>query len=185
MNIDKRSFLGVAVGVGAMMSAGSSARAQPNSAVDDLGRNAENMHVRPVPRRKATTTKLFLTPPSWPNAITADPDGRGFWVQQQKHDSTPETAWLLDMNGKVLKSVVTQCVDCSGMAVGNGYVWSGANGESVHNPTNPPVEGVFQTDMNSKTISQRQIPFGPKDNGGSCHGLAWENLDGGRLWISG
>ena len=44
-----------------------------------------------------------------------------------------------------------------------------------------PVEGVFQTDMNGKTISARQIPFGPKDNGGSCHGLAWENADGGRL----
>jgi hypothetical protein len=183
MNIDKRSFLGAAVSIGTIVAAGSDARAQSNAAVDDLGRNAENMREKPIPRRKATTTKLFLTPPSWPNAITADPDGHGFWVQQQKHDSTPETAWLLDMHGKVLKSVVTQCVDCSGMAVGNGYVWSGANGASVHNPTNPPVEGVFQTDMNSKTISQRQIPFGPKDNGGSCHGLAWENADGGRLWI--
>ena len=136
-----------------------------------------------LPRRKANTTKLFLTPPSWPNAITADPDGRGFWVQEQKHDSTPETAWLLDMKGKVLKSVVTQCVDCSGMAVGNGFVWSGANGASVHNPTNPPTEGVFQTDMNGKTIGHRQIPFGPKDNGGSCHGLAWDSAEGGRLWI--
>ena len=69
------------------------------------------------------------------------------------------------------------------MAIGNGFVWSGANGASVHNPPDPPVEGVFQTDMNGKTVSHRQIPFGPKNNGGSCHGLAWENADGGRLWI--
>ena len=136
-----------------------------------------------MPRRKAKTTKLFLTPPVWPNAITADPEGRGFWVQQQRHDRGPETAWLLDRKGKVLHSVVTKCVDCSGMAVGNGFIWSGANGASVHNPPDPPVEGVFQTDMNGKTISHRQIPFGPKNNGGSCHGLAWENADGGRLWI--
>src|ERR1700749_3883473 len=110
MKIDKRSFLGAGVGIGRIMAAGSGGGAQSGAAVDDLGRNAENMHERPVPRRKATTNKLFLPPPSWPNAITADPDGRGFWVQQQKHDSTPETAWLLDMHGKVLKSVVTQCV---------------------------------------------------------------------------
>ena len=69
------------------------------------------------------------------------------------------------------------------MAVGDGFVWSGANGGSVHNPPDPPVEGVFQTDMNGKTVSHRQIPFGPKNNGGSCHGLAWENAEGGRLWI--
>ena len=150
---------------------------------DDLGRTLSNMKAQPIPRRKAKTTKLWLTPPSWPNAITADPGGKGFWVQQQRHDRGPETAWLLDRKGKVLKSVVTKCEDCSGMAVGNGFIWSGANGASVHNPPNPPVEGVFQTDMNGKAISARQIPFGPKDNGGSCHGLAWENVDGGRLWI--
>jgi len=178
--MDKRQFLTAAAGAGL---AATPALAQAGKGVDDLGRNATNMREKPVPRRKAKTAKLFLTPPSWPNAITADPEGRGFWVQQQRHDSGPETAWLLDMKGKVLKSVVTQCVDCSGMAVGGGFVWSGANGASVHNPPDPPVEGVFQTDMNGRTVSHRQIPFGPKNNGGSCHGLAWENADGGRLWI--
>jgi hypothetical protein len=180
--MDKRQFL-----AGAALLASGSALAQTQTsakpATDELGRSLESMKAKPIPRRKARTTKLFLTPPSWPNAITADPQGRGFWVQQQRHDKGPETAWLLDPKGKVLHSVVTECVDCSGMAVGNGFVWSGANGASVHNPPDPPVEGVFQTDMTGKTISHRQIPFGPKNNGGSCHGLAWEDADGGRLWI--
>ena len=175
----KRQFLaaGLTVGLGLpALAQGTKKR------TDDLGRTGSERPA-PVPRRKAKTTKLFLTPPCWPNAITADPQGRGFWVQQQRHDNGPETAWLLDRKGKVLHSVVTECVDCSGMAVGNGFVWSGANGASVHNPPDPPVEGVFQTDMNGKTVSHRQIPFGAKNNGGSCHGLAWENADGGRLWI--
>jgi hypothetical protein len=128
----------------------------------------------------AKTTRMFLTPPSWPNAITTDPDGRGFWVQEQRHDNRQEAAWLLDRNGKVLHTVMTNCKDTSGMAYGDGCIWSGANGESeIEHPT-PPIEGIFQTDMNSKQISQRQIPFGPVDDGGTTHGLAWEN---GKLWI--
>ena len=175
--MDKREFLIAAAALGA-----TPAFAQ-KQATDELGRTLASLKPKAVPRRKAKTTQLFLTPPCWPNAITADPQGRGFWVQQQRHDRGPETAWLLDRKGKVLHSVVTKCEDCSGMAIGNGFVWSGANGASVHNPPNPPVEGVFQTDMNGKTVSHRQIPFGPKNNGGSCHGLAWDNADGGRLWI--
>jgi hypothetical protein len=179
--MDKRQFL-----TGAALIAASPALAQPQMqkpGTDELGRTLATIQPKVIPRRKARTTQLFLTPPSWPNAITADPEGRGFWVQQQRHDKGPETAWLLDRKGKVLHSVVTECVDCSGMAVGNGFVWSGANGASVHNPPDPPVEGVFQTDMNGKTVSHRQIPFGAKNNGGSCHGLAWENSESGRLWI--
>jgi hypothetical protein len=182
--IGKRQFLAAGLALGAGLASGPAlAQSAPVKGVDDLGRNLANMKSKPIPRRKARTTKLFLAPPSWPNALAADPGGKGFWVQQQRHDSGPETAWLLDMNGKILKSVVTKCVDCSGMTIGNGFVWSGANGESVHNPTNPPVEGIFQTDMNGKKISQRQVPFGPKDNGGSIHGLAWQDVEGGRLWI--
>ena len=35
-------------------------------------------------------------------------------------------------------------------------------------------------DMNGKTVSHRQIPLGPKNNGSGCHGLTWAN---GKLWI--
>jgi hypothetical protein len=34
--------------------------------------------------------------------------------------------------------------------------------------------------MNGKQISARQIPFGPKEDGGSCHGMSWQN---GKLWL--
>jgi len=42
---------------------------------------------------------------------------------------------------------------------------------------NTAPNGIFQTDLNSKTISHRQIPLG----GGGCHGL--EYVDG-KLWIA-
>jgi hypothetical protein len=46
---------------------------------------------------------------------------------------------------------------------------------------NAPPEGVFQVDMNSKVVSHRQIPLGPADNGGGCHGAMWND---GKLWIA-
>jgi len=176
----------VGIGLGLGVSAGTAFAQQTETApraagTDALGRGPGEGRGRSAPpKRMAKTTKLFLTPPSWPNAITTDPEGRGFWVQEQRHDNKQEAAWLLDRNGKVLHKVLTNCKDASGMAYGDGCIWSGANGESeIEHPT-PPIEGIFQTDMNSKQISQRQIPFGPADNGGTTHGLAWEN---GKLWI--
>jgi hypothetical protein len=83
-----------------------------------------------------------------------------------------EHAWLVDWNGKVLKTVSTQCRNTSGMAVGGGYVWMCAN---------EPPEGVFQVDMNSQQISHRQIPLGPSNDGGGCHGAMWHD---GKLWIA-
>jgi len=179
--MDKRQFL--ATGLGAGLSAGvAAALAQTpprRPGTDDLGRSG-NDRPEPIPRRKAKTTELFLTPPCWPNAITVQ-DGRGFWVQEQRHDNKPEKAWLLDFEtGKPLHEVSTNCKDTSGMAYGDGYIWSAGEGAAEPNHPDPPINGVFQTDMNGKQISHRQIPFGPKDDGGSCHGMGWQD---GKLWL--
>jgi hypothetical protein len=175
--MDKRQFLtSFGLGVGLVASG---ALAQTPRTTDALGRSAEPPPRRAVPRRKARTTQLFLTPPSYPNAISSEP-GKGFWVQEQKHDRKPEKAWRLDFKtGKVLHEVTMRSEDCSGMCWGDGFVWSGANGGSVLNPPNPPINGIYQTDMNSKEITHRQIPFGPKEDGGSCHGMSWQD---GKIW---
>src|SRR3569833_4780110 len=117
--MDKRQFLTAAAALAA-----TPALAQ-KQATDELGRTLASMKPKAVPRRKAKTTQLFLTPPSWPNAITADSQGRGFWIQQQRHDRGPESVWLLDRKGKVLKTVVTKCEDCSGLVVGFCFFWCG------------------------------------------------------------
>ena len=136
-----------------------------------------------APRRVAKTTKLFKSPSGFPNAVDATPEG--LWIAEQKmsgeqakqYGVTPpkdfsEAAWLVDWNGKLLKTVMTPSRNTSGMAVGGGYVWMGANA---------PPQGVFQVDMDGKVISHRQIPLGPPDNGGGCHGVMWHE---GKLWIS-
>ena len=133
--------------------------------------------------RMAKTTKLFKSPPGHPNAIAVTPEG--LWIGDQKlsgaqavayHATEPkdlsENAWLVDWNGKVLKTVTTPSRNTSGMAVGGGCVWMCANA---------PPEGVFQVDMNSHLVSHRQIPLGPANDGGGCHGAMWHD---GKLWIS-
>src|SRR5690242_7486763 len=104
--MNKRQFLasGLSLGMGA-----SAALAQTRrpAGVDELGRGPQSAEAkREIPTRKAKTTKLFLTPPGWPNAIAVDP-AKGFWVQEQRHDGEKEKAWLLDWNGKLLNTVVT------------------------------------------------------------------------------
>ena len=133
-----------------------------------------------LPRRRVTTTPIFRTPEGFPNAMQLDPDGAGIWVGEQKMsgqnaitygvpepEDLSEAAWLLDWNGNLLKTVMTESRNTSGMAVGGGYIWMVANAAP---------NGVFQTDMNSRTVSHRQVPLG----GGGNHGAKWHE---GKLWI--
>jgi hypothetical protein len=136
---------------------------------------------RQVPHRMVKTTNLFKAPPGYPNAVAIAPEG--LWVAEQKKQNfgkgaerSPEACWLLDWNGKLLKTVLSESSNTSGMAYGGGCVWMGANGGQ----SGGAGEGIFQTDMNSKTVSHRQIPLGPVDDGGGCHGLMWHE---DKLWI--
>ena len=134
-------------------------------------------------KRVAKTTKMFKSPPGFPNGLAATPEG--LWIAEQKlsgaqaaayHMAEPkslsEAAWLVDWQGKLLKTVTTPSRNTSGMAVGDGCVWMCANA---------PPEGVFQVDMNSRLVSHRQIPLGPASDGGGCHGAMWHE---GKLWIA-
>jgi hypothetical protein len=185
--VRRRALLGAGIGLFASLRAGSALAQSSETAPREPGSDALGRRLgtggsgKQIPKQKAKTTKLFLTSPGWPNAIDTDHDQkRGFWIQEQRHDNKPETAWLIDWNGKVLHSVTTNSKNTSGMCFGDGYIWSGANGASeIEHPT-PPINGIFQTDMNGKQISHRQIPFGPKDDGGATHGMAAgrpQNLD--------
>lgn len=161
----KREFLAASLGVAA--AAWSRARA------------ADNVRVR-----KAKTSKLFKAPEGCPNAISVTPEG--LWIGEQKlageqakryglpqPKTLDEAAWLVDWNGRLLKTVTTPSRNTSGMAVGGGYVWMIANA---------PPQGVFQVDMNSKLVSHRQIPLGaPDGDGGGSHGGLWHD---GKLWLS-
>ena len=111
--IGRRELLGAGVGLCANFGASpahaqSSETARREPGTDALGRRTgSGGRARQVPKRMAKTTKLFLTPPGWPNAIDVDHDQkRGFWVQEQRHDNKKEAAWLIDWNGKLLHTVL-------------------------------------------------------------------------------
>lgn len=165
----KREFLAASAGAALGLATGTVAFAQPQP-------------MKPS-SRKAKTTKLFKSPKGFPNAVAVAPNG--LWIGEQKmsgaqavtyHLPEPkdltEEAWLVDWNGKLLKTVKTPSRNTSGMAYGNDCIWMVANA---------PPEGVFQVDMNSRLVSHRQIPLGQPNDGGGCHGAMWQD---GKLWIA-
>jgi hypothetical protein len=176
----KREFLTASMGAGLALANGNAAFSQQSLADTRKDGGQSN---RRVPSRMAKTTKLFQSPQGFPNAIAVTPEG--LWIAEQKLSgsqaaayhlpepkSLTEDAWLVDWNGKLLKTVTTPSRNTSGMAVGGGYVWMVANA---------PPQGVFQMDMNSRLASHRQIPLGPANDGGGCHGALWHD---DKLWIA-
>jgi hypothetical protein len=183
MQADKREFLALGLGLSFASLMASPALAQGAPAAPS-GRKA-------IPHRKATTTVLFKAPKDkFINGVTTSP--QGIWICEQKETGGPnsqyrnkdgspleqatdlrESAWLMDEEGNVKKTVVTEGRNTSGFTYGNNSLWMGCN-TAGHN-------GVVQTSLNSKTLSHRQVPFGPKEDGGGIHGLDWHN---GKLWIA-
>ena len=117
--------------------------------------------------RKIKTTTLFKSPEGYPNGIAVAPEG--LWICEQKSDN----AVLVDWKGKLLKTLKSQSKNTSGIAYGDGCVWMAGNSAAA--------EGVFQIDMNGRELTHRQIPLGPADNGGGCHGI--EYVDG-KIYIA-
>src|SRR5215510_2362278 len=160
MSMKRREFLATAVA----LNLGSAAALLANQAIatpDRGGRGARgggnaggNTGGRgSVQHGSCKTTKLFKSPGLYPNALAVMTDGSGgLWIGQQKAgpnnaygvpvDEDPnEAAWLVDWNGKLVKTVTTNSRNTSGMAYGNGCVWMGANAAPW---------GIFQVDMNSR-----------------------------------
>jgi hypothetical protein len=161
----RREFL-ASLGMGLLGTSFLDARALPGGQAAPAQSGGGGRGASTPPVRKVKTTPLFKSPEGYPNAIAASPEG--LWIAEQKSDN----AHLVDLNGKVLKTVKTESKNTSGMGWGDGYIWMAANAAP---------EGIFQTDMNSRTVSHRQIPLGPAENGGGCHGVEYVN---GKLWIA-
>jgi len=179
----RREFL--AAGLALNLVSPAMALAQQSAAPDRAGRGGAGGRGG-TPNRQAKTTRLFKSPGSYPNALAVMTDAPGgLWIGQQKitaansqtyglpvPNDPDEAAWLVDWNGKLLKTVNTHSRNTSGMAYGAGCVWMGANAAPF---------GVFQVDQSSKEVTHRQIPLSVDGNGGGCHGLKWHD---GKLWIA-
>jgi hypothetical protein len=158
----RRQFL-TTLGAGCLGTAFASAQspATPQRGSDFLGERSRTAPP-PPPARKVKTTALFKSPEGYPNGIAVAPEG--LWICEQKSDN----AVLVDWKGNLLKTLKSQSKNTSGIAYGDGCVWMAGN--------NAAAEGIFQIDMTGRELSHRQIPLGPADNGGGCHGV--EYVDG-------
>jgi sugar lactone lactonase YvrE len=180
----KRDFLAAGLGLGAGLAASAALSPVLGQGAPAAGRGAAGGGRGRVQTAKAKTTRLFRSPGNYPNGLAVAPEG--LWIGQQK--VTPgvardwgvavpanrdEDAWLVDWNGKLLRTVSTPCRNCSGTGFGGGSLWMASN-ESPR--------GIFQIDAaTGRTIRERQIPLALDAWGGGCHGLQWQN---GKLWIA-
>src|SRR6266545_1039205 len=94
----------------------------------------------------------FKAPDVHPNALEAAPDG--LWIGDQVSERVFKVDW---QTGKVLIEVQTECHNTSGVAVGAGYLWLGANGGvSGRRPARPadkPFGEVIRADLKTgKTV---------------------------------
>ena len=161
----RRAFLET-LGVGLMGTGLARAQSAPARQGSSFLGEGTRKPQEPVPVKKIKTVALFKSPEMYPNGIAVAPEG--VWIAEQKSDN----AVLTDWEGKLLKTIKTPSKNSSGIAFGGGRVWMAAN---------RAPNGIFEIDMNGNVVSHRQIPLGPKEDGGGCHGI--EYVDG-KLYIA-
>jgi hypothetical protein len=123
--------------------------------------------------RKASVTKLFRTVDGHPNALDVSPEG--FWIGEQVTDRV----LLMDLTGKVIKAFQTECHNCSGLAVGGGYLWLSANGAPQFDrpiKIEATASEILQCRLDGTVVKRHAVPLG----GGGSTGL--EYVDG-TLWM--
>ena len=127
-----------------------------------------------VPSRAAKPVKLFKSRDGHPNGLETSREG--LWIGEQYTDR----AYLVDWNGKVLRSVQTESSNTSGIAYGAGCLWMAANGKALGRPAKPTdatTGEIIQADPRTgKTVARYRVP-----GGGGVHGLEFAE---GTLWIT-
>jgi streptogramin lyase len=156
MKIGRRDFIGTASAVVAGMATAKAASAQEGGKAPD------------VPTRHAKVEKVFKAPDIHPNALEATPDG--LWIGDQVSERVFKVDW---QTGKVLQEMQTESHNTSGIAVGAGYLWLGANGgvsgRRPPRPTDKPFGEVVQADLKTgKTVKIHPLLWG-----GGVHGITF------------
>ena len=160
MRIKRREFIGAA-------SSFVAAAATTRVTAGQQGSPAESKPPA-IPTRQAQVERLFKAPDKHPNALEAAPDG--LWIGDQVSERVFKVDWH---TGKVLHEMQTESHNTSGIAVGAGYLWLGANGgvsgRRPPRPTDKPYGEVIQADLKTgKTIKIHPLIWG-----GGIHGITF------------
>jgi len=161
MKIKRREFISTASALVAGV-----ATARPALAQEPV--QGEAGKAPPVPTRRATVERVFKAPDIHPNALEAADDG--LWIGDQVSERVFKVDW---QTGKVLHEVQTESHNTSGIAVGAGYLWLGANGgvggRRPPRPTDSPSGEVIQADLKTgKTVTIHRLLWG-----GGVHGITY------------
>jgi len=150
MTIRRREFIGATLALGIASAQEEASRRPPAP-----------------PTRKAKVEKLYKAPDMHPNALEAAADG--LWIGDQVSERVFRVDWK---TGKVLYELQTESHNTSGIAVGGGYLWLGANGGTDRRPPRPtdkPYGELLQADLKTgKTIKAYRPPWG-----GGMHGVTY------------
>ena len=135
-----------------------------------------------------TYTKLFRAPYAVPNGLQMTDDG--LWMVDQITDRLMlvERAGELDYYGvpKMIRDIKSDSSNTSGMAWGEGSLWLAANGSA--DQWRPPRAADARKSMgeilrvdpaSGETISRHPLP-----NGGGTHGIEYDNIEPGHLWLT-
>src|SRR3989449_6700450 len=157
MKMRRREFIGTASALVAGMAAPAVARAQEGGSKPP-----------PIPTRQAKVERLFKAPDIHRTAWEGAPDGLGIG------DRVSEKVLKVDgKSGRVLQEVQPESHNTSGLAIGAGYMWLGANGgvsgRRPPRPTDKPFGEVIQVDLKTgKTVKIHQLIWG-----GGVHGITF------------
>src|SRR4051812_1297551 len=123
----KRDFLAAGLGLGAGLAASAALGPALGQGAPAAGRGAAAAGGGGrgrVQSARAKTTHLFKAPGMYPNGLAVAPEG--LWIGQQKISPSvgrdwgkpvpanrDEDAWLVDWNGRLLRTVTTPSRNCS------------------------------------------------------------------------
>ena len=135
-----------------------------------------------------TYKKLFRAPYAVPNGLQLTDDG--LWIVDQITDRVMlvELGGELDYYGvpRMIRDIGSRSSNTSGMAWGEGSLWLAANGSA--DLWRPPRAQDAQKSMgeilrvdptSGETISRHPLP-----NGGGTHGIEYDNIEPGHLWLT-
>jgi len=169
MNIKRREFIGAASALAAGIA---SSRLGAQEAAPAAAKPPS------IPTRQAQVERLFKAPDVHPNALEAAPDG--LWIGDQVSEKVFKVDWK---TGKMLHEMQTESHNTSGLALGGGYLWLGANGgvsgRRPPRPTDKPYGEVIQVDpQTGKTVKIHSLLWG-----GGVHGITFVPQTG-TLWVT-
>lgn len=164
--MQRRHFIGTALAAGV-------------AGLTDLPKAAAQPVRLGAARRLVEVERLYKSPDTIPNALEAEPDG--LWIADQVTERIHKVNYE---TGAVLHEVQSESHNTSGLGVGGGYLWTGANGAGTasqrrefNRPTDRAYGEIIQLDMETG----RQIrAIRPQWQGG-IHGVTYVN-ETNRLW---